>query len=53
MCPSSDADLPFKLLVMDLFHRKMIEYIEKKMAKLYSQFRHRLHRHYWSCVKHL
>ncbi|TQE11352.1 hypothetical protein C1H46_003086 [Malus baccata] len=37
------------LFVVDLSHPKIIEYVDKKMAKLYSQFRHRLHLHYLSC----
>ncbi|XP_050116536.1 uncharacterized protein LOC126594332 [Malus sylvestris] len=37
------------LFVVDLSHTKIIKYVDKKMVKLYSVFRHRLYKYYLSC----
>ncbi|KAB2612625.1 hypothetical protein D8674_034941 [Pyrus ussuriensis x Pyrus communis] len=37
------------LFVVDLSHPKIIEYVDKKMAKLYSVFRHQLYKYNLSC----
>ncbi|KAB2606509.1 hypothetical protein D8674_006226 [Pyrus ussuriensis x Pyrus communis] len=34
------------LFVVDLSHLKIIEYVDKKMAKLYSVFRHQLYKYF-------
>ncbi|KAB2606774.1 hypothetical protein D8674_006491 [Pyrus ussuriensis x Pyrus communis] len=51
--PSSEKrTLQNKLLVLfvvDLSHPKIIKYVDKKKAKLYFLFRHRLYKYYLSC----
>ncbi|XP_021823723.1 uncharacterized protein LOC110764971 [Prunus avium] len=37
------------LFEVNLSHPKILEYVDKKMAKLYSQFKWRLHEHYKTC----
>ncbi|KAB2625917.1 hypothetical protein D8674_017577 [Pyrus ussuriensis x Pyrus communis] len=37
------------LFEVDLCNSKILAYVNKKMGKLYSQFRFRLHEHYLSC----
>ncbi|CAL9020398.1 unnamed protein product [Prunus brigantina] len=37
------------LFDVGLSHPKILEYVDKKMAKLYSQFKWRLHEHYKTC----